>query len=323
MLRLEHLSYVIEVSKEGSINRAAEKLFLSQPYLSSCLKDLENQLGVALFKRSNKGVVLTDAGEKFLSYAQEIEDILFKIEHLKNDAFLQNSCFRVSSMYSFTMLDLFWNYKQAHQSEKIHYSYTEMQNTLVPLQVKNGDADFGFYYYTPEQESAVMKDLSEFGLQFTELCQERLFAVLSSKHPLARQKAVTLKELSSYSLVIEKHKKAPQRGTDGYNVIFPHAFKQFKTQPIVFDNNRSLMYFITKSDDCFTIGQKCLNLSNPFLQTGEIVYLPISDLETPIHVGVIERIGQRGFRNEEFISYVQSFFHNYCNAELVDWNYHN
>lgn len=321
MLRLEQLSYVIEVSKEGSINRASEKLFLSQPYLSSCLKELESHLGVDLFKRSNKGVVLTDAGEKFLSYAQEIQDILFKIEHLKNDAFLQNSCFRVASMYSFTMLDLFWNYKQAHHDEKIHYSYTEMQNSLVPIQVKNREADFGFYYYTPEQEIAVMKELTETGLQFTELCRERLFAVISSKHPLAQQTAVTLKELSSYSLVIEKRKKASNRGAGSYNIIFPDIFKRYKSQPIVFDNNRSLMYFITKSDDCFTIGQKCLNLSNPFLQTGEIVYLPISDLETPIHVGVVEPIGQRDPRCEEFISYVQSFFYNYCNYELIDWQY--
>lgn len=321
MLRLEHLSYVIEVSKEGSINRAAEKLFLSQPYLSSCLKELENHLGVNLFKRSNKGVVLTDAGEKFLAYAQEIEELLFKIEHLKNAAFLQNSCFRVSSMYSFTMLDLFWNYKQAHQDEKVHYSYTEMQNSLVPIHVKNGDADFGFFYYTPEEEAGVMKDMAEGGLKFTELCQERLFAVLSTKHPLAKQASVTLQELSAYSLVVEKRKLAHGRGIDSYNIIFPQVFKQFKTQPIVFDNNRSLLYFITKSDDCFTIGQKCLNLSNPFLQTGEITYLPISDLETPIHVGVVERMGDGESKHEEFIAYVKNFFDNYCRSEIVDWNY--
>ena len=321
MLRLEHLSYVIEVSKEGSINRAAEKLFLSQPYLSSCLKELESHLGVNLFKRSNKGVVLTEAGETFLLYAREIEDILYKIEHLKNAAFLQNSCFRVASMYSFTMLDLFWNYKQAQQDENVHYSYTEMQNSLVPLQVKNGEADFGFFYYIPEEELLVMKSMEESGLQFTELCQERLFAVMSTKHPLARQETVTLEELANYSLVVEKRKKAQGRGADNYNLMFPRVFKYFRTQPIIFDNNRSLMYFITKSDDCFTIGQKCLNLSNPFLQTGEIVYLPISDLETPIHVGAVERHEKRKPKHEAFIAYVQAFFSDYCQSGLIDWSY--
>ena len=71
-MELRHLKYFQTVAKEGSFTKAAEKLSMSQPPLSRQIKDLENELGVMLFRRKYRGLELTKEGEMFLAYADEI-----------------------------------------------------------------------------------------------------------------------------------------------------------------------------------------------------------------------------------------------------------
>ena len=82
MLKMEYFYYMKEVCQTGSINRAAENLYISQPYLSQTLKKIEQQLGVSLLKRSNKGISLTDAGKEFLNISKEIIQLTQQAESL-------------------------------------------------------------------------------------------------------------------------------------------------------------------------------------------------------------------------------------------------
>lgn len=84
MLKMEYFYYMKEVCQTGSINRAAENLYISQPYLSQTLKKIEQQLGVPLLKRSNKGISLTDAGKEFLNISKEIIQLTQQAESLHN-----------------------------------------------------------------------------------------------------------------------------------------------------------------------------------------------------------------------------------------------
>lgn len=80
------LQYVVKVAQNGSISKTARLLFLSQSYLSNAISSLEKELGLTLFKRSNKGVFLTKDGEVFLEYAQNIldgYDSIMQIGHKK------------------------------------------------------------------------------------------------------------------------------------------------------------------------------------------------------------------------------------------------
>ncbi len=313
MLRLETLLYVIEVAKAGSINKAADNLYLSQPYLSSCLKDLERELGVVLFNRSSKGVSLTTAGEMFLSYVYDIEHSLSNIYRLKEKFSTHKAALRVVSMYSFTFLDLFHCYKQIHSADSCEFSYSETGNSMVPEEVKNGNADLGFFYLAPQNESSTLQMLKKYDLLFTELCQEPLYALVSTRNPLARQSSVSLEELSNFSLLIEKQKES---------IVFPcytqpdsQLSYHFSKYPLSFDNNRSLMYFLTKSDNCFSFGQRCLNLSNPFVLSNMLTYIPISNGSLPLKVGFLEKNSARSKLHTEFIKYVQNFFESYCRDE--------
>ena len=71
-MTLQQLKYVIEVSRSRSINKAAQNLFISQPSLSNALKELENEIGIIIFMRTNKGIILTPEGSEFLGYARQV-----------------------------------------------------------------------------------------------------------------------------------------------------------------------------------------------------------------------------------------------------------
>lgn len=66
------LNYIMEIYNCGSINKAAQKLFLSQSSLSSSIRELEQELGIKIFKRSNKGIELTEDGKEFITYIRPI-----------------------------------------------------------------------------------------------------------------------------------------------------------------------------------------------------------------------------------------------------------
>ena len=71
-MQLQQLIYFVTVAEQGSINKAAEKLFITQPNLSKAISNLENELKVRVFNRTNKGVALTDGGKKLYQYARTI-----------------------------------------------------------------------------------------------------------------------------------------------------------------------------------------------------------------------------------------------------------
>ena len=71
-MTLQQLKYLIEVANSGSMNEAAKKLYVSQPSLSSAIKELEQEFGITLFNRTNKGISLSNEGQEFLGYAKQI-----------------------------------------------------------------------------------------------------------------------------------------------------------------------------------------------------------------------------------------------------------
>ena len=119
MLKMEYFYYMKEVCQTGSINRAAENLYISQPYLSQTLKKIEQQLGVSLLKRSNKGISLTDAGKEFLNISKEIIQLTQQAESLHKQYECVSQELNISSMPSFTMMNLFQQFLRSGSSKNL------------------------------------------------------------------------------------------------------------------------------------------------------------------------------------------------------------
>ena len=73
-MTLQQLKYALTIADCGSMNEAAKRLFLSQPSLSETVKELEQEIGLQIFMRSNRGIIITPEGEEFLGYARQVID---------------------------------------------------------------------------------------------------------------------------------------------------------------------------------------------------------------------------------------------------------
>ena len=82
-MTLQQLRYVIQAADSRSMNEAAKQLYISQPSLSGAIKDLEEEIGTEIFKRTNKGTVLTPEGEEFLGYARQVAEQYQLLEERK------------------------------------------------------------------------------------------------------------------------------------------------------------------------------------------------------------------------------------------------
>ena len=312
MLKMEYFYYIVEIQKTGSINRAAEKLYLSQPYLSQILKEMEHQLGVQLFHRTNKGVTLTDAGTEFLDYSQKIITLAEKSEGLREKYTRPQGSLAIYSMPSFTMMDLYHRYIATH-SEPVEIAWSEMPNGQVFEEIQQGTCNVGLYYMTSQEYDVNMSLLRDKGINFTPLVEEPLCAVLNTSSPLAQQESVTLKELETLDFMVESI-KLPGRKHPVDNNPFPKILKKRRDTP-TFNNNRSMLYYLTKSDRSFCVGQKALNLTNPFVQFGAIKYVPISDIRTRFVTGYLTSDNKESSPLEEdFINYIETFFKNYTSG---------
>ena len=81
-MNILHMKYAVEVARIGSINKASEELYIAQPNLSRSIKELETDLGIQIFDRSPKGMVLTPEGEKFIRYARKVLNQIDEIEKI-------------------------------------------------------------------------------------------------------------------------------------------------------------------------------------------------------------------------------------------------
>ena len=98
-MTLQQLKYIIMIAETGSITMAAERLFIAQPSLSKSVAELEKEMGITIFNRSNRGVYLSEEGTKFLSYARQIVEQAALLEREYKSAPPPNRAFAVSSQH--------------------------------------------------------------------------------------------------------------------------------------------------------------------------------------------------------------------------------
>lgn len=304
-MKIEYCYYMLAIANAKSISKAAENLNLSQPYLSIELKSLEAKIKTSLILRTNRGVSLTAAGEKFVTYAKECVEIFQKMTMLSTEE--ETKPLVINSFYSFTMLDLFHTFTSMHQSQN-SIIYEELQSKDIIEKVGKKETDLGIVYLFSNIYEKTLSILKSKNITFKPLIAEHLCIAVSKHHPLATKKFVTQEELKPYELLLEPRKIPPKYILAKDNPIQNMA-QNFTLKPINFDNTRSLIYYISKDSSCFTIGQKFHNFANPLLLSGEITYIPIHDLDNLYITGYIMHDENHPSPiQEKFMKFVTNFF---------------
>ena len=196
-MTLQQLKYALTIADCGSMNEAAKQLFISQPSLSETMKELETEIGLDIFLRSNRGIVITPEGEEFLGYARQVTEQFGLLQSKYIDKKVKEK-FSVSTQhYTFAVKAFVETVKQIGM-EQYEFAVHETTTISVVENVKNFKSEIGVLYENDFNEKVLNKMFKENGLEFVELFSCDTFVYLWSGHPLAKQDVITMEELDEY-----------------------------------------------------------------------------------------------------------------------------
>jgi DNA-binding transcriptional LysR family regulator len=197
-LTLQQLKYVIEVAGRCSINEAAKRLFISQPSLSNAIKDLEVELGIAIFERTNKGITLSKEGVEFLSYARQVVEQAELLESRYLNAKPAPQHFSVSTQHYAFAVNAFVSMVREHGHDEYELTLRETKTYEIIEDVKTMRSEIGILFLNEFNDKVINKLLKSANLQFTSLFTAKPHVFISIRNPLARQRLVTIEELRDY-----------------------------------------------------------------------------------------------------------------------------
>nr|WP_106779608.1 LysR family transcriptional regulator [Lysinibacillus timonensis] len=197
-MTLQQLKYVIEVARSRSISKAAQNLFISQPSLSNALKELEKEIGIIIFSRTNKGIVITQEGTEFLGYARQVVEQAELLENRYSNKQSQQQQFSVSAQHYAFAVSAFVRLLKNYHRDEYEFTLRETKTYEIIEDVKNLRSEIGILYKNEFNQKVINKFLREGNLEFHELFEAKPHVFISSRNPLTKQDYVTLEDLLPY-----------------------------------------------------------------------------------------------------------------------------
>ena len=197
-MTLQQLRYVDQVATVGSISEAARKLFVSQPTLTEAVRTLEEELRIAIFNRSAKGVTVTREGEEFLASARQILDDAGRIQEKYTGKAVRRPQFAVSCQHYAFAVEAFMEVVKACTAKSYDFTLRETVTSEIIDDVARNRSEIGILYLSRRNERALMKILKKEDLSFEELLTAKPHVFIGKNHPLAKKKSISPGELDDY-----------------------------------------------------------------------------------------------------------------------------
>lgn len=202
-MNLLHLKYAVEVERTGSITQAADNLYMGQPNLSKAIKDLENSLGISIFKRSTKGVVPTEKGKGFLECAKKVLSEIDEMEKMYKDEEDPGLELKISAAHSVYIMLAFTNFVDNFSDEERFNIKFQEANALDTIHsIVDLKYNFGIIRFAVEYEKYYLDLLVEKGLKMKTLTEFDTKILLSQNDPLADKEIIEESDLENYTEII-------------------------------------------------------------------------------------------------------------------------
>ncbi len=196
-MTLKQLRYVAAVAEIGNITGAAKALFITQPSLTMAIHELEEEYGITIFVRSNKGIELTPDGEEFLGYARQVlEQTELLDDHYTKNVRKQRFC--VSGQHYSFAVEAFVRLLKDCDFKKYEFHMRETKTYDLIDDVANLRSDIGILYMNKFNETVIKKTLKDRDLVFYPLFRAKPHVFVSKRSPLASKKSLTLEDLKPY-----------------------------------------------------------------------------------------------------------------------------
>ena len=207
-MTIQQIKYVITIYETGQFSKSGEKLYVTQPSLSKAVRDLEDELGITIFERMIKGIIVTDEGEEFITYAREVYRQYELLYDKFKDPFSIKHRFGVSCQhYSFAskafaetvgMLES----SAEHSDSKFDFAFRETRTSEVIHDISTLRSEVGILFTADFNAKFIEKLLADNELVFTELLKCPVNVFLCRSSPLADKAVIRSEDLSGYPCVI-------------------------------------------------------------------------------------------------------------------------
>ncbi len=276
-MTLQQLKYVIEVANRGSMNEAAKRLFISQPSLSNAIRELETELRITIFERTNKGITLSKAGAEFLGYARQVIEQAELLENRYLNAKPSPQHFSVSTQHYAFAVNAFVSLVQGYGQDEYELALRETKTYEIIQDVKTQRSEIGILYMNDFNAKVINRLLQDANLTFTSLFTARAHIFISANNPLAQHALVTLEQLQDYPYL---HFEQGEFNSFHFAEEILSTISRKKSIRV---NDRATLFNLLIGLNGYTISTGVLSAD---LNGNEIIAVPLASEET-IHVGWI------------------------------------
>lgn len=258
-MTLAQLRYAITVAEAASMSEAARNLFISQPSLSASIRELEEEVGVELFRRTNRGISMTPEGEEFIGYARQVVEQyeLIESKYLNKETIKKK--FSVSMQHYTFAVNAFVEMVKQFGMDKYEFAVRETRTCDVIEDVKNFKSEIGILYINDFNRKVLEKMFQESNLEFHELLNCHIYVYMSKSHPLASKKMIALDELEEYPCL------SFDQGTNNSFYFAEEVLSTYEYKRIIKANDRATLLNLMVGMNGYTLcsGIICEELNGP------------------------------------------------------------
>ena len=276
-MTLQQLKYMITVADTGTITEAANKLYISQPSLTNAIHELEKEMNIVIFNRTNKGISLSKEGEIFLGYARQVleQAAILEDKYKGNDGGKKQFC--VSTQHYSFAVNAFVDLVKQYGQDEYDFSIRETQTYEIIEDVARMRSEIGILFLNDFNEAVLRKLLRSNDLEFHLLFVARPHVFISRKHPLAGKTVISNEELEDYPYL------SFEQGEHNSFYFSEEIFSSFERKRNIRVRDRATLFNLLIGLNGYTV---CSGVIDKKLNGKDIIAVPLQD-EGDMRIGYI------------------------------------
>lgn len=301
-MTLQQLKYVTTIANIGSISEAAKRLFVSQPSLTKAIKELEKEMGITIFDRTNKGITVSKEGERFLGYARQVLEQAALLEEQYKSQSGGKKQFSVSTQHYSFAVNAFVELLKGAEIDQYDVSLRETQTYEIIDDVAHMKSEIGLLYYNDFNRPVLEKLIHTNELTFTELFTAHPHIFIGKTHPLAHKEVVSMDELEEYPYI------SFEQGDHNSFYFSEEIFSTVVRPKHIRVLDRASLFSLLLGLDGYTVSSGVIDKE---VNGENIISVPLAE-EGLMHIGYITNNKmQRSRLGQEYIHALEQYVSNY------------
>ena len=276
-MTFQQLKYVITVAETGTITEAAGKLYVSQPSLTKEIHELEKEMNIVIFNRTNKGISLSSEGDEFLGYARQVLDQAAILEDKYKGDHGGKKKFCVSTQHYSFAVNAFVDLIKQYGQDEYDFSLRETQTYEIIEDVTRMRSEIGILFLNDFNEVVMDKILKSHDLEFHLLFIAKPHVFISRNHPLAGREIITNEELEQYPYL------SYEQGEHNSFYFSEEIFSPFERKKNIRVRDRATLFNLLIGLNGYTV---CSGVIDEKLNGKDIIAVPLAQ-ESNMRIGYI------------------------------------